>query len=189
MMKMVIGKLNMTVHQNDQELFEQFKDGDQSLYNRYYLLVYHLALGYLKHRQDAEDLTQDVFISLYRAPYCVQRGSLASYLKTITHSRAIDRLRSKSVAVKYQHYWQQLNNDTNTVTPFDHAVAQENQYWVRNALMRLPIAQRQLLALAYYGELSQRKIAQAVKVPLGTVKYRMRQGLITLRQHLQLRVR
>jgi len=173
------------IHHRDQELFSQFQSGDHTLYNRYYLLVYHLALRYLRHPQDAEDLTQDIFIGLYRAPYNSERGSLASYLTTLTHSRAIDRLRSRGVALKYRHRWQQIQLDYDSFTPLDFAAVREDQGQIRNALVRLPLAQRQLLEMAYYGELSQHKIAQNLKIPLGTVKYRMRQGILTLRRHLK----
>jgi len=184
MMGTVIGRVVVAVHHQDQEIFERFQNGDQALYHRYYLLIYHLALRYLRHRQDAEDLTQDIFIGLYRASYNAERGSLASYLTTLTGSRAIDRLRSRTVAHKYMQRWQQIHQDGVVKTPLEFSVTKENQHQVRAALTQLPLTQRQLLEMAYYGELSQQKISQTLKIPLGTVKYRMRQGILAMRRKL-----
>jgi len=154
------------------------------LYDRYAGLVYTTALRILTDVSAAEDLTQDVFLTLQRGGYDPNRGSLSSYLSLLTRSRAIDRLRSQSTRHKYT---QQLAQQPArlSVTPMDHASQQERHAIVRSALDQLSPDQRQVLELSYYEGQSQSEIATQLGVPLGTVKSWARRGLLKLRSHLQ----
>ncbi|NEP52958.1 MAG: sigma-70 family RNA polymerase sigma factor [Moorea sp. SIO3C2] len=173
-------------------LVQRLWSGDLSameiLYDRYGRLVYGLALKGLRRVADAEDLTQDVFLTLMRSrTYDSQRGSLASYLTTLTRSRVIDRLRSRSTRQKYFNRWQQSVADAATVepvTPMKHLTQQEQRDLVRTALTRLKAQQRQVLELSYYEGQSHREIAVTLGVPLGTVKSWARRGLLQLRKQL-----
>ncbi|WP_287129332.1 sigma-70 family RNA polymerase sigma factor [Candidatus Cyanaurora vandensis] len=173
---------------SDQELFRGLKTGrlaDLSLlYARYYPQVLRVAQQILGNPLDAEDLTQEVFLILWQGNYDPGRGTLGGYLNLVTRSRAIDRLRTRSTARRVLTKWQS-STPSETNHPLEQLVAQEDCCTVRLALTRLPQRQRQVLELAYYGGLSQSKIATAIHTPLGTVKCWMRQGLGTLRQHLQ----
>ncbi len=156
------------------------------LYDRYSSLVYRLALRILTHPQEAEDLTQEVFLTLWRSDaYQPGRGSLSSYLTTLTRSRAIDKLRSRGSTQRFLQRWSQtVSRIAPTPTPLEAAVLLQRSEAVRAALTHLPPQQRQVLELAYYDGLSQSEIATHLNTPLGTVKTWSRQGLLTLRKHL-----
>ncbi|MBD2388040.1 sigma-70 family RNA polymerase sigma factor [Cylindrospermum sp. FACHB-282] len=175
----------------DAALFQALTARDASalatLYDRYANLVYGLALKILRDPQAAEDLTQEVFLALWRHPnYNPARGSLSSFLITLTRSRAIDKLRSRGASLKFLDRWsQQMSSQPPTNNPFEQVSIEERSQKVRSALAQLPENQRQVLAMAYYEGLSQTEIAQRLEAPLGTVKTRARQGLIKLKRILQ----
>ncbi len=155
------------------------------LYDRYGSLVYGIALKGLRRVTDAEDLTQEVFLSLMRTrSYKSGRGSLASYLTTLTRSRVIDRLRSQATQQKYLNQWHHNQSGVDSATPMKHITQQERRALVRQALTTLKDQQREVLELSYYEGQSQRDIAEKLGVPLGTVKSWARRGLLQLRKQL-----
>ena len=155
------------------------------LYDRYGNLVYSLALKGLRRVAEAEDLTQEVFLSLMRTrSYKPGRGSLASYLTILTRSRVIDRLRAHSTQQKYLNQWQVNQSAVDGATPMKHLTQQEQRALVRAALMTLKAQQREVLELSYYEGQSQRDIAERLGLPLGTVKSWARRGLLQLRKQL-----
>ena len=179
----------------DSELVHQLWQGDLEclgpLYDRYSDLVYTIALRILGDVASAEDLTQDVFLTLtHRRGYSPERGSLGSYLSLLTRSRAIDRIRAQSTRHKYMNEWkhQPQQSQSSGLSPMDHASQQERTTLVKDALTQLTQEQRQALELSYYQGQSQTEIAQHLGVPLGTVKSWMRRGLLKLRSHLQHRL-
>lgn len=175
----------------DTELVQALKDGQSSalgiLYDRYGRLVYGLALRILNNPQEAEDLTQEIFLVLWRSnTYNPARGSLSSFLTTMTRSRAIDKLRSRGTSLKFLDRWRRnMTAETAPNSPFEQASLSERSQRVRNALAQLSEDQRQVLEMAYYQGLSQSEIAQQLDLPLGTVKTRSRLGLLKLRQTLE----
>lgn len=174
----------------DAELVEALRADHPSalarLYDRYGSLVYSLSLMMLSHPQEAEDLTQEVFLTLWRSQnYDPRRGSLSSYLTTLTRSRAIDRLRSRSSQSRFLHRWAQILSPAPSPALTDELLTQERHERVRQALELLPANHRQVLELSYYKGLSQAEIARRLNVPLGTVKAWSRRGLLSLRKHLQ----
>jgi RNA polymerase sigma-70 factor (ECF subfamily) len=158
-----------------------------TLYDRYAKLVYGLAFKVLGDSEEAEDVTQDVFLTLWHQNrYDPKRGSLSSFLITMTRSRSIDRLRSRGVKSRFLQRWQtMMKSDSTRATPLDQASIHERSQRVKAALAQLPDPERQVLEIAYYEGLSQSEIARRLNTPLGTVKSRSRQGLIKLRQTLQ----
>ncbi len=177
--------------QTDTELFVALKSGQQAamaiLYDRYSPLVYRLAMRVLLQSQEAEDLTQEIFLTLWRSnTYQPNRGSLSSFLTTLTRSRAIDRLRSRRSSLKFLHRWSQtMISDQTPQTPFEAASLGQRSEFVKEALSQLPQNQRQVLEMAYYEGLSQSEIATTLEAPLGTVKTWSRKGLLNLRQNLK----
>ncbi len=176
----------------DEVVFATFVQGDTAalgiLYDRYGLLVYRLIYRMLGNAQEAEDLTQDIFLSLQvKSRFDPQRGSFYTYLMTLTRSRAIDRLRSRRSRGKF---WQNIGKLKDTIvkqktdTPMDVVSTEEVSVQVRNALEKLSAKQRQVLQLSYYEGLSQSEIAERLDLPLGTVKTHSRRGLIQLRKNL-----
>jgi RNA polymerase sigma-70 factor (ECF subfamily) len=175
----------------DAELIALFQAGQRSamaiLYDRYASLVYRLALRILLHPQEAEDLTQDIFLTLWRSnSYQSDRGGLSSYLILLTRSRAIDRLRSRRSHLNLLQRWSGvMSSEPLPITPFELATLEQRSDSVRHALAELPPNQRQVLEMAYYDGLSQSEIAERLETPLGTVKTWSRKGLLNLRQHLK----
>lgn len=176
--------------QTDIELYLALKSGlDDAfgiIYDRHAGLVYGIALKILGNSQEAEDLTQDVFLSIARSSsYEPTRGSLRTFLAILTRSRAIDRVRSRNNTRKVLGQWQDNQQQTVTEAPFEQVSRSEQSQEVRDALAQLPDPQQQILQMAYYDGLSQSEIAKQLQIPLGTVKARARRGLLKLRQTLR----
>ena len=174
---------------SDADLWLALKAGQNSalgsLYDRHSGLVYGIALKVLGHTQEAEDLTQDIFVKLAQSTaYDPQRGSFRTYLAILTRSRAIDRLRSRQSA-RDSMARLQVSDQSPTPTPADALAQNERSEEVRAALAQLSASQQQILRLAYYEGLSQATIAEQLDTPLGTVKTHSRRGLLKLRQILQ----
>ncbi|WP_218082826.1 sigma-70 family RNA polymerase sigma factor [Anthocerotibacter panamensis] len=177
--------------QTDLEVYQVLLNGESLalgvLYDRYGSLVYRLALRMLSQPQEAEDLTQEVFLALWqKRAYDPKRGSLSSFLMTLTRSRAIDRLRTRGSNQRFLQRWGQNEEVvTRPHTPFEQASLGERSEQVKAALDTLPELQRQVVEMAYYEGLSQSEIAERLATPLGTVKTRGRQALIKLKRILQ----
>jgi RNA polymerase sigma-70 factor (ECF subfamily) len=177
--------------QTDIELLQNLRAGEVSalgiLYDRYVSLVHRLALRILANSEEAEDLTQEVFLALWRGSgYNSTRGSLGNFLTTVTRSRAIDRLRSRNTTSNLLQRWEQkMKTESSPLTPFEFASLSQRSEYVSQALAQLPPEQQQVLSMAYYDGLSQSAIATQLNTPLGTIKTRSRQGLLNLRKHLK----
>ncbi|HIK20246.1 MAG TPA: sigma-70 family RNA polymerase sigma factor [Synechococcus sp. M44_DOE_062] len=181
----------------DSELMEVLKARQPAalaaLYDRYAGLVYGLAFKILGHVAEAEDLTQEVFVELWRrADYDPRQGSLSRFLCVLTRSRAIDRLCSQSSHQLLWKRWQTIlsavrvsGTDSKTPFPFEQVSIEERRQAVQAALGQLPESQRQILELLYYQGLSQVDIAGQLGIPLETVKTRSRQALCKLRGSLR----
>jgi len=161
-------------------------NGLARIYDQYAGLVYGLARAILTNTQEAEDLTQEIFVSLLgRCAYDPTRGSLASFLTMMTRSRAIDILRSRDRTTRLLETWGDGNAAGAAATPHEEVSSEESARNVRLALDSLPAAQRQVLEMAYFRGLTQVEIAEALNAPLGTVKTWVRKGLYSLRNALQ----
>ena len=154
------------------------------LYDRYSKLVYSTAVQILNNVEEAEEVTQETFLRLWQRStiYQPQRGSLSGFLITLTRSRSLDRLRSKSAS---QQKLQRIQTFSDCVSdynpPLEFVTLEERSHKVREALKQLSSGDRQLLETAYYAGLSQSEIAKQNGIPLGTVKSRARQALKKLR--------
>jgi RNA polymerase sigma-70 factor, ECF subfamily len=175
----------------DADLISILHQGNQNalsiLYDRYGGLVYTLIFKILDRSDEAEDLTQEVFLSFWKqGKYDSSRGKLSSYLCIVARSRAIDRLRSRQREKRtMQRLTQNVIPETDLPSPLELVTLAEEQVLVRDSLATLSEPQRQVLELSYFQNLSQSVIATKTDLPLGTVKTHMRQGLIKLRQLLQ----
>ena len=176
----------------DERVFQAFTEGDISalgmLYDRYGLLVYRLIYRMLKNAQEAEDLTQEIFLNLQvKSKFDPERASFYTYLMTLTRSQTIDRLRSRRSKGRF---WQNIGKLKDSVaqqkvdSPMEVISMEEISVRVKSALQHLSSNQRQVLELAYYEGLSQSEISQRLNIPLGTVKTHSRRGLIQLRKNL-----
>ena len=169
-----------------QQLVAEPLEGLARIYDQYAQLVYGLARAILTNTQEAEDLTQEIFVGLLgRCAYDPARGSLASFLTMMTRSRAIDILRSRDRTSRLLETWGDGSNANVAMTPHEEVSTDESARNVRLALDSLPAAQRQVLEMAYFKGLTQVEIAEALNAPLGTVKTWVRKGLYSLRHALQ----
>lgn len=167
---------------SDEALLQRLADGDFDalgvVYDRYAPVVNGLALRILRDTGDAEDVVQDVFVQVWResSRYDRGRGSPQAWICMIARSRALDRLRRRQ-ARREESGGEEVAEATSDprVSPAVLSVS------MSKALDTLPIEQRRPLELAYYEGLTQVEIAERLAEPLGTVKTRMRTGLLRLR--------
>jgi RNA polymerase sigma-70 factor (ECF subfamily) len=160
-----------------------------SLYDAHARSVYSLALRILGNESDAEDLVQEVFAEAWRRSrsYDASRGPVIAWLVTMTRSRAIDRVRARRARpdLRDADDARDVRDFPSTQAgPADQVLADEDARRVRTALAALPLLQRLAIELAYYEGLTQSEIADRLEEPLGTVKTRIRLGLIKLREAL-----
>jgi len=182
-------KVNNSLSQQDLELLQALKTGQTTalskLYDRYGSVVYGLALKILKDAQEAEDLTQEVFVTLWNNnTYNPARGSLSNYLVVMTRSRSLDKLRSRGSRRKFLERWQHTTLPAFTLSASEQIDIWDTSQQVQQALAQLPEQQRKILEMAYYQDLSQSEIAKTLNIPLGTVKTSARQALKKLRKIL-----
>jgi RNA polymerase sigma-70 factor (ECF subfamily) len=150
-----------------------------ALYDRYSPVVYAVALRVLGDTGAAEDVLQEVFMQLWRNPgaFDSSRGSLGAWLAVITRNRAIDALRKRRPENDIEDVI--ISVEPDMARDADRARVGEK---VRATLGSMPDAQRKALELAYYEGLTHSEIAAKTGEPLGTIKTRIRTGLMTLRK-------
>jgi RNA polymerase sigma-70 factor (ECF subfamily) len=154
------------------------------LYDRHSRLLYGLILRILRNRSEAEEVLQDVFVQVWtRADtYHVELGAPVAWLVRIARNRAIDQIRANSVRARTV---EATPLPRPVETPEARAVMSEQQRAVARALDTLPSEQRELIEHAYFQGLTQSELAERFHLPLGTVKTRVRTGMMTLRRELQ----
>jgi RNA polymerase sigma-70 factor (ECF subfamily) len=151
----------------------------EEIFRRYSGPVYSVALRVLHDTGQAEDVLQEVFLQLWRNPtaFDQDRGSLGAWLMVIARNRAIDLVRRRKPSDSVDDVV--LASSINVADEAERNVMMEK---VHRALAELPSEQRKSLELAYFEGLSHTEIASRTGDPLGTVKTRIRQALITLRK-------
>jgi len=171
---------------NDGALIAAIRSGDQDamaqLYARYSSVVYAVALRVLGDTAAAEDVLQEIFIQLWRNPGAFDsgRGNLAPWLAVITRNRAVDSLRKRRPQTEISETTVSVEPDL--ASQADRGRAMEK---VRAVLKDMPQAQRSSLEMAYFEGYSHSEIAEKTGEPLGTVKTRIRNGLMLLRKAVE----
>lgn len=174
----------------DREVLARVASGEldalEVLYDRYRALAYAIALRITTDTAAAEDAVQEAFLGAWRnaARYDGARGSVKTWLLSIVHHRAVDSLRRRRPTVELP--------DTEIAAPpsltlpdvWPEVAGRLDGEEVRRALSTLPPPQREAIELAYFDGLTQQEIAARTSTPLGTVKSRMRLGLVSLRRAL-----
>ena len=180
----------------EQEWLKRIKNGDKQamklLYRKYKNLLFGMIVSILKDREEAEDCLQEVFTQIWeKADYFdSEKGRAYSFIVTMARNKAIDRTRSKQF--KQADIADNTINDSTIIpesdekNPHEAMEFRERAAIVRSALQKIPEKERELLIVSYYKGLSQSQIAEKMDIPLGTVKYRMRQGMIKLRDYIVL---
>src|SRR5215467_6909304 len=168
---------------SDAEILARIHSGDEGamalLYDRYSPVVYAVALRVLSDGSAAEDILQDVFIQLWRNPqtFNASRGSLAAWLAVIARNRAIDQLRKRRPEVEAAETLSSL--DPGLESTAERKLAIER---VRAVLAGMSAEQRAVLEMAFFEGLTHVEIAGKTGQPLGTVKTRIRSGLLAVRK-------
>lgn len=149
------------------------------LYDRYSSMVYAVALRVLGDTGAAEDVLQEVFMQLWRNPgvFDSSRGNLGAWLAVISRNRAIDQLRRRRPETDIADVVVSVEPDLAGEAERSRAIAK-----VRDVLGTMPAAQRTALEMAYFEGLTHSEIAAKTGEPLGTIKTRIRTGLMTLRK-------
>lgn len=172
------------------DLLQRIAQGDQTavteLYDATSHVVFGLALRVLGDRAIAEDVVVEVYSQVWgqAQTYDAQRGTPLSWLLTVTRSRAIDALRSRQRVQRIEPLETAADAPDSTPGPEDILGTAERRRVVSQALANLSPDQRQVIEMAYYSDLSHSEIALRLGQPLGTVKTRIRTGLLRLRELL-----
>jgi RNA polymerase sigma-70 factor (ECF subfamily) len=169
----------------DLTLVTAIRTGDQgamaALYDRYSSIVYAVALRVLQDTAAAEDVLQDIFMQLWRNPgaFDASRGNMAAWLAVIARHRAIDALRRRKPEEDFENVIVSVEPDLASDADRSRAMAK-----VRAAFESMAPPQRSALEMAYFEGLTHAEIAQKTGEPLGTIKTRIRTGLLSLRKVL-----
>jgi RNA polymerase sigma-70 factor (ECF subfamily) len=178
------------LRQEDAALLARVGEGDEAaleaVYQRYGGACYRLARRLLDDAQLAEDVVQQVFLTLWQKnTYNPARGAVSTWLLTITHHKAVDQLRrDKGRRLRLASEQELLEIEAAGPGPAEAAWARLRAERTRGALRELPPDQREVILLAYYGGYTQREIADMTGLPLGTVKSRTFQAMQRLRRKL-----
>ena len=169
---------------------ERAAQGDREalarIYDRYWRRVYSLALRMLRNQRQAEEIAQDVFLTVWRrgGTYNKERGSFPTWIMSVAHNRCIDELRKVRRRARLPTFdiddlHVEPSGDSEEVTK---AVFNSlDREALLEALDRLPPAQKEVIMMAYFQGLTQSEISDELSTPLGTVKTRMRLGLHKMR--------
>ena len=179
----------------DREMIERIGRGDQSafsaLYDRLSRPLYSLALRMLGDAGDAQDALQDVFLQIWSraATYNPEQSTVFSWTVLLTRSRVIDRLRARKrrlriVASATGDEDADVADASTMESAADTADKNDEAARVRSVLNNLPSEQREAIELAFFGHLTHHEIAARLGEPLGTIKARIRRGLLKLRERL-----
>ena len=192
---MIVGMANgRMASAKDEELMAWLATRDieafEALYDRYGTLVYSTALRVVGDVHLAEDISQEVFLRIWRHPdrYEPGRGRFAPWLLSVTRNGAVDAVRSRGRRRRHELVSEQPERDLPADDGPDPALMAEladQRQRIRRALANLPAEQRQTIEMAYFGGYTQQEIAALLSEPLGTVKTRIRLGMQKLRVFLK----
>ena len=175
--------------ENDVALLKAIAARDEvalaELYDRYRAILFGLLMRILNNREEAEDVLQEVFLQVWRkaADFDESRGRPFTWLVTLARSRGIDRLRTLASRERVAEAGAREPSEEISDAATD-AFKSEQRGLVSDALAKLPDEQKRPIMLAYFDGLTQSEIATSLGAPLGTVKTRMRTGMIRLRELL-----
>lgn len=162
------------------------EDAFAELYDRTSQRIYGIVLRVLRSPDHAAEVTQEVYVEVWRqsARYSPSKGSVIAWMTTMAHRRAVDRVRSVSSEMARDERYALHSGDREIDDVWDGVEQRLDIERVRKGMASLTAIQREALTLAYFGGYTQSQVAQLLKLPLGTVKTRIRDGLIGLRDAL-----
>src|ERR687890_821908 len=164
-------------------------DAFATLYDRHSRAAFSLAYRMMGERQAAEDLAQDAFLKAWRGAgsYRAERGSVRTWILSIVHNRGIDQLRSHASRRRTQDRIEASAPRSQPSEAFAETLRNSQRDQLREALNTLPPEQLKILELAYFSGYTHVEIAELLRLPLGTVKGRMRLGLKKIRDYFESR--
>ncbi|OGU37258.1 MAG: hypothetical protein A2068_01540 [Ignavibacteria bacterium GWB2_35_6b] len=181
--------------EDEAELLGRIALGDQNslekIYDLYSGVIFSLVLRILKRKEDAEEVTQNIFMQIWEKAnlFNYEKGTAYTWIINLARNKAIDRLRSKDykdhkeklIELDKYDWWQEekANITIDSLSDFDTIE------YVKNALSQLPGEQKQVIEMAYFEGWTQAEIADKLNLPLGTVKTRARQAMIKLQKSLE----
>ena len=171
---------------DEQALLARTARGDthafEALYDLYSRSIFSLAVGIVGDREAAAEVTQEVFLGIWRgAPdFDPRRGDPRSWILSLAHHKSVDAVRRRRLRSAEPLH----ESMTDPVDVAGVAMRTVESAHVRNALATLSEGQREAITLAYYGGYTQQEVAERLRVPLGTVKTRIRDGMLRLRSQL-----
>ena len=170
------------VGQGDAEAFT-------TLYDRHGRAAFSLAYRMMGERQAAEDLAQDAFLKVWRSAssYRAERGSVRTWILSIVHNRGIDQIRSHASRRRTQDKIEASTPRSQPSEAFAQTWRNSQRDQVREALDTLQPEQLKILELAYFSGCTHVEISELLRLPLGTVKGRMRLGLKKIRDYFESR--
>ena len=179
----------------DISLIEKISKQDASalseLYDRHSTLLYSVIVRILKEKTEAEDILQDVFVNIWQRAemYDERLGNPIAWLCRVARNKAVDRVRSKNYRSRAQEsdiedFHELFSADINDI-PDRRAMLSSQQEDIFIALTSLPVEQKELVEFAYFRGYTQSELAEYFKIPLGTVKTRIRTAMSALRQKLR----
>jgi RNA polymerase sigma-70 factor (ECF subfamily) len=183
----------------DRETLARVAGGDQTafamLYDRLSGPLYSLAVRMLGDATEAQDALQDVFLQIWRraANYDAKQSSVFSWATLITRSRVIDRLRARGRRLRVvpastddENHLEAAIEASVGPSGADTVEGNEEAVRVRSIVNKLPAEQRQAIELAFFSDLTHHEIAAQLNQPLGTIKARIRRGLLKLREQVSI---
>jgi RNA polymerase sigma-70 factor (ECF subfamily) len=177
----------------DTALIERIRTGDSAafmaFYDRFSPLMFSVAARVLGDRKEAEDVLQEVMLVIWNksGEYDPQLGSLSSWSVALTRNKALDRLRARTRRLRLiEEVAIMAEQSDSSSSPSANEVihGQERAVMLRSAMNELPSDQRLAIELAFFTGMSQSDIASRLQQPLGTVKARIRRGMLRLREQL-----
>jgi RNA polymerase sigma-70 factor (ECF subfamily) len=174
----------------DRAVLERITNGQldalQDLYDRYRTMAYSIALRITTDPSLAEDVVQDAFLGVWRnaSRYLESRGSVKTWLLSIVHHRAIDAIRRRRPTTTLPEREDTPPSSLTLPDIWAEVAGNLDRVEIATAMATLTDVQREAIELAYWGGLTQQEIAARTAAPLGTVKSRVRLGLLALRQAL-----
>ncbi|MFD8572349.1 ECF RNA polymerase sigma factor SigK [Streptomyces sp. NPDC057694] len=173
-----------------QELIVQVAQGDHEAFALVYDAVagpvFGIVCRLLRDHAQSEEVAQEVLVEVWRtaARYRADRGTVLNWVLTLAHRRTVDRIRSVEAAAARDHKAALLEQIPEFDEVSEQVEGQLEREQLRRCLRSLSVIQRQAVTLAYYQGLTYKEVAETLSAPLGTVKTRLRDGLIRLRDCL-----
>ncbi len=182
------------------QLLEKIASGNENalseLYDLYSPLLFSLIKPMTTSQEEAEDLLQEIFLLIWdrAGSYDRTKGTPYGWIVALARNRGIDHTRSR-------RHKEQLQTDRDTedtifpilesdsYNPLDGTIARERSRLLKDVLSEIPSEQKEVIKIAYFGGFSQSEIAEKLNLPLGTVKTRMRQGMIKLKDLISVKVK